>query len=72
MDNYQRAQSALKAIQTFSAETGLEGEELDIPMTDLLCNLQHLAEAQGVDFQECLDRANRHYVNEIESECHEW
>lgn len=66
MNNQDRAESAFKAVQTFSDKTGLDGEEIYTKISDLLCNLQHLSDEQGVDFQECLDRASRNYETEIE------
>jgi hypothetical protein len=37
-------------------------------MSDLLGDLQHLAMAWGIDFEEQLDRANRHFAAEVAEE----
>lgn len=63
--NADRAESAHRALEMFSDITGLDGEEIDTKFSDLLCNLQHLADEEGVDFSECLERAYRQYESEI-------
>ena len=68
MNNIERAESARKAIDTFSETTDIESEEMDAKIADLLCNLQHLADNHEVDFQECLDRGTRNYTTELELE----
>lgn len=62
--NEDRAESAFRAVEKFSDITGLEGEEMQTKIADLLCNLQHLADEQGIDFSECLEQASRHYESE--------
>ncbi len=64
--NKDRAESAYKAVDKFSDTTGLEGEEMQTKITDLLCNLQHLADEQGIEFSECLEQANRLYESEVD------
>jgi len=64
--NTQRAKWANSALDTFSTETGLEGEELDTQISDLLCNLQHLCTQENIEFTECLDRSTRNYETELE------
>jgi uncharacterized protein YukE len=62
--NTMRAQWAGKAVDTFTKITELEGEEMDTILSDLLCNLNHLADQHEVDFNECLKRAQRNYETE--------
>jgi hypothetical protein len=68
MNNIERSDSARKAIDTFSEITDIESEEMDAKISDLLCNLQHLADNHEVDFQECLDRGTRNYTAELDLE----
>ncbi|MGR5448544.1 hypothetical protein ACP3V3_01925 [Vibrio sp. PNB22_3_1] len=63
--NSDRAESAYRAVQKFSDTTGLDGEEMFTKISDLLCNLRHLADEQGVDYNDCQEQADRHYESEI-------
>ena len=58
--NSARAESARAAIIAFRKATGTEEEAL----SDLLCNLMHLADRQGEDFYPSLRRAINNYVQE--------
>lgn len=62
--NEDRAEAAYRAVEKFSDTTGLEGEDMQTKISDLLCNLQHLAVEQGIEFSECLEQAYRHYETE--------
>jgi hypothetical protein len=64
-NNKDRAESAFRAMQTSSRLTGVTDEDVDVQISDLLCNLQHLADEQAIDFQECLERATRTYDAEV-------
>lgn len=66
--NQQRAEMAYRALNKFSELTGIEGEDESDQISDLLCNLMHYADEQGVDFDECIKLAKHHYKNEIELE----
>lgn len=66
--NEDRAESAFRALQKFNQVTDIEDEEPETQIADLLCNLQHYADEQGVDFQACLDRGNRNYEAEVQQE----
>ncbi len=60
--NEDRARWAKRALQTFSRETGSGmGEE---GVTDLICDLGHYAHAAGIKFDEVLERAGRHWLDE--------
>ena len=66
--NKDRAESAFRALQKFSQVTDIQDEEPETQISDLLCNLQHYADEQGVDFRACLDRGNRNYSEEVKLE----
>ena len=68
--NAQRAEMAYRALKKFSELTGVEGEDESDQISDLLCNLMHCADEQGVDFDECIELAKHHYKNEIEVEAY--
>ncbi len=66
--NKDRAKWAMAAVQTFADVTGLdtasEADGLETTITDLLADLMHLCDANGLQLQELLERANRHYAAE--------
>jgi len=43
-------------------------EGADVPVGDLLCNMMHLCQRQGVDFQAMITRAEMHFEAEVEEE----
>jgi hypothetical protein len=59
--NSARAEWAQAAIIAFRKVTGTEEEEA---LSDLLCDLMHLANRQGENFYESLGRAINNYVEE--------
>ena len=59
--NSARAEWAQAAIIAFREVTGAEEEEA---LSDLLCNLMHLADRQGKGFYASLRRAIDNYVHE--------
>jgi hypothetical protein len=64
-NNKDRAKSAFLALEKFSRLTKITREDVDSQMIDLLCNLQHLADEQDIEFQECLEGAGRIYSTEV-------
>jgi hypothetical protein len=69
--NAERAGWARNALATFTAETfggehpdAMHGDDLEAAVTDLICDLLHLAERSGFDPQRVLERANSHYHTE--------
>lgn len=66
--NQQRAEMAYRALNKFSVLTGVEGEEDETQISDLLSDLMHYADEQGVDFDDCIEVAKRHYDNEVKQE----
>lgn len=67
-NNQDRAESAYRAVAKFSGLTSLNMEEMETQISDLLCNLQHLADEQGIDFQACLENGSRYYQAEVQQE----
>jgi hypothetical protein len=58
------AQWAARALIAFTDVVG-GGEDLETQLSDLLGDLQHLADALGVDWDEAVRRGNRFYGEEI-------
>lgn len=56
--NDSRAEWAGYALAAFITQTGTDAGDA---VTDLLCDLMHLADRTGTDFATDLDRARRHY-----------
>lgn len=61
--NESRADHARKALKAYP---GRDEHDLEASITDLICDLLHLAKAEGID-EEVVDRAVEHYV--VESGC---
>jgi hypothetical protein len=59
--NDSRAEWATYALEAFISQSGTDRESA---MTDLLCDLMHLADRMGTHFQGELDRARMHYSSE--------
>lgn len=67
--NQERVEWARAAVQAFQGETGLgEADGLDTAIMDLLADLAHLCDAEGLDFGHLLYRAEGHYTEETSSE----
>ena len=64
--NDDRASWASTALIAFKSETGSDDEDA---MSDLLCDMMHLADREGEDFTTDLRRAAGHYVAETTSDC---
>lgn len=61
-NNDKRAEWAAYALDEFGNHTGqARGVELYTMVGDFLTNLAHLCDRTGVDLQECLRDATRHY-----------
>ena len=63
--NGDRAGWAQKALAAFKEETHCDDEDT---LCDLLCDLMHQCDRDGVSFDEQLDRARSHYKVEIDPE----
>jgi len=65
--NTDRATWAKAAVDVFSTRCRLDGEETELVLSDLLCDLMHYADSvadEGVDFDRALNRASEHYQYE--------
>lgn len=61
--NAKRAEWAKKAVDVFADECGTDGLETDIG--DLITDLLHLCDREGLDHAKILDRAQRYYGMEM-------
>lgn len=68
--NLQRADWAMVAVRAFATETGLDasGDETETAVADLLANLMHLCDKEGIDFDVALMRGRSHYREELADE----
>ncbi len=62
--NANRAMFAAQAVLTH-CEGDRDEFEQDYALTDLLCNLHHLADVRGLDWGRLLTSANNHYQEEV-------
>ena len=69
--NAERAAWAHNALATFTAQAfggehpdAMNVDDLEAAVTDLICDLLHLAERSGFDPQRVVERANSHYRTE--------
>ena len=63
MDNDQRADLAQEALSNFGDDNGTASD-----LGDLLADLMHLCERDGIDFHQCLTTAEIHFNEEIQEE----
>lgn len=66
--NEQRAEWAAASLSTFAQEAGMENEDKQTQLTDLLADLQHLAARDGLDFAQALRMGAQHYEEETAEE----
>ena len=63
--NEQRAQRAWQATWRYHQECDdPDGDTTDETITDLLADLMHFCDEQGIEFDSCLRMANSHYNSE--------
>jgi hypothetical protein len=55
--NMNRIQRARKAVRGYAGEF----HDLEANIKDILCDLRHLCEAKGIDFDKCDRMARDHY-----------
>lgn len=70
-NNKTRAQWALESLEVFATNTSSLGNLLADPhevLSDLLCNLEHWANQNDVNFDDCVARGNGHFLVEFEEE----
>ncbi|MCL4413263.1 MAG: hypothetical protein M1522_00720 [Actinobacteria bacterium] len=70
LDNTGRAASGAEALSAFAKRTGETGEDGETVLSDLICDLGHWADRNGVSFGEALRRGLRHYAFEVVAEAH--
>lgn len=67
-DNEKRAAWGLEAVETYAARTGLDispsADGVETAISDLLADLQHVADREGLDFADMVERARNHYEAE--------
>ncbi len=65
--NNHRARWAVAALETFARSTGLDLEEdgKETAIMDLLADLMHLSDIEGMNFDVLIERARGHYINEV-------
>lgn len=70
MTNEMRAERAGRSVQAYIAYDGAAygHEEPATHLQDMLCDLQHWAAANDVDFDEAVQRATGHYEAEVAEE----
>ncbi len=59
--NKDRSGLAQQAVEAFATATGMEAEPEEAVIGDLLCDLMHYCEQNGVEFDDCLGSARMHY-----------
>ncbi len=64
--NADRAEWATTALERFCRVTGLslKDDGPDTAVSDLLADLMHYCDQEGIDFDECVDRGRCHYEEE--------
>jgi hypothetical protein len=67
-NNKDRAEVAFRTVQKFSQLSECDYDDMETKISDLLCNLRHLADEKGVDFMECFSRGSDNYVSELQQE----
>lgn len=63
--NYRRATFASSVVRIFATATGIDDDEPATAISDLLCDLQHLADALGLDWADLTERGAGHHAAEI-------
>jgi hypothetical protein len=71
MNNAERAEKAFRTMLVFMQYTGLtRADGYETAITDLIADLQHLCDEQGIEFAEVLRVAEDHYQAELAEETH--
>jgi len=64
--NAERAAWAERAVRYFARASGQGREPLETSVVDLLADLMHLAEREGLDLHRLAERAHLHFSAELE------
>jgi hypothetical protein len=67
-DRADRADRALRYHFNLHTQGATFEDEIPHPLTDLLADLRHWADSEGIDFDVAFDIANRHYSAEKHEE----
>jgi len=62
--NKERAGWAMAAVASFIVATGMQDEDLDTILTDLLADLMHACDNSGLDFDDLVRIARYHHEAE--------
>lgn len=68
MNNRERAIAARKALDVFSADMGLEEDDVETAVVDLLADLMHLCHINKLEFDLLLARGRQHFDFERDEE----
>lgn len=68
--NNDRAEWARAAVDVFAEKTGLDksGDDLDTMIGDLIADIMHLCERDGLDFEQVLHRGKMYFEEERNDE----
>ena len=66
--NIDRAGWALEAAKTFARRTGINKEDLSLVLSDLICDLHHLADIGEIIWHNVIVRATDHYIEELKED----
>ena len=69
LDNTARATFAARAVEAYACRVG--GDEVNVAVSDMLSDLMHFCDAVGLEFEDALRQADRHYGAEVRGERYE-
>lgn len=64
LSNRQRATLAAKGLAAYLEAGGMTNDSAETSIIDLLADLMHLCDGHGLDINQLLERAARHYKSE--------
>jgi hypothetical protein len=66
--NRERADWANIALDVFADETGMQDEDREIQLSDMICNLMHFCDVEQSHWELCVAQAQDHYREEVRDE----
>ena len=66
--NEYRVTVAAKIVEKYAKKSGLENDELETQVSDLVSDLRHFCAFKGVPFSEVLRRSENHFTAEVTGE----
>jgi hypothetical protein len=63
--NFDRAKRAAYAVESYAEANGLEREDPETNLTDLMADLLHMCRFEGWDHYDLFERAKRHFWEEV-------